>query len=328
MARQVGCDIGRALTKAATTGSRRTMFPSVIGSKSTTTFSGIGDEAFSLNGSTAIVVEHPDPEFGRMEREVGENALSHSATAWAPRHREQMHQDLVILLSKGLQELQAFGDLDLCVGTPAQFYDAQKDSLERLFKVPWVVNGHEVSVSRVVVLPQPIGTAWHLAVDQQGRPRREAKAFFGRKVGILDVGEYSTDAVVLDDMSNQGNKMLTVEYGCGKVAEAVAAYLTSQGYPRRAHQVSDAIKDRELAGVDLEQVIEAAVSDGVRAILSEVGARWDDRPEYSRIIVTGGGAYLFGGRIKQAWDKVEIAPLPEWANVLGYLAFLMFLEGR
>ena len=326
MEQQVGVDIGRALTKAATTGSKRAMFPSVVGSKSTTSFGGIGDAAFSLNGSTAIVVEHP--EFGCVEREVGENALSHSATAWAPRHREQLQQDLVVLLSNGLQELKAFGDLDLCVGTPAQFYDAQKASLEKLFKASWTVNGHQVDVGRVVVLPQPIGTAWHLAVDQQGKVRPKAEAFFGKKVGILDIGEYSTDGVVLDNMKNQGNRMVTVEYGCGKVKEAVASFLTDQGYPRLPYQVDDAIKNRELAGINLEPVIEDAVADGVRAILSEVAARWDDRPEYSRIVIPGGGAYLFGQRIKQAWDKVEIAPLPEWSNVLGYLAFLMFLGRR
>jgi len=300
------------------------MFDSIIGARSTTTFTGIADKAFSLNGSTSVVVEHP--RFGELEYEVGENALAHSATTWAPRHREQLEQDVLVLLSYGLRELQVFGSLDLCIGTPAAFYDAQKGVLEDLFTQAWFVDGHEVIVSSAIVLPQPVGTAWGLAVDIVGKPRPGAKAFFGKKVGILDVGEYSTDAIVLDNMRYQANRVVTIEYGCGKVAEVVAAYLTSQGYPRLPHQVGQAILDRELAGIDLEDVIEEAVSDGIRAILSEVGARWDDMPEYSRIVVTGGGAYLFGQRIKQVWNKVEIAALPEWANVQGYLAFLMFLD--
>lgn len=317
----LGADIGRSQTKVAIR-RQRAMFDSIIGTKAQTTFAGIADKAFSLNGSTAVVVEHP--KFGKLEYEVGGNALAQSATTWAPRHREQLEQDILVLLSYGLKELRAFGDLHLCVGTPAAFYDIQKPVLESLFKQPWVVDGHEVAVSNVVVLPQPVGTAWNLAVDATGKPRPEARAFFGQKVGILDVGEYSTDAIVLDNMRYLARSVVTIEYGCGKVAEAVAAYLTDQGYPRLPHQVGRAILDRKLAGIDLEDVVEEAVSNGIRAILSEVGARWDDRPEFSRVIVTGGGAYLFGQRIKQAWGA-EVVSLPEWANVLGYLAFLMFL---
>ena len=145
--------------------------------------------------------------------------------------------------------------------------------------------------------------------------------------GVLDIGEYTTDACVLDRMRYQAARVTTLEVGVGKLKEALAAHLTRTGYPRLPYQVDAALRDRQitLGGEihNLDQPIQEAAGHHASTILAEVAAAWPDREEYDRIIICGGGAYYFGALVKQVWgDVAQIVPMPEWANVLGFAAYL------
>ena len=323
----VAADLGRGISKIVCN-NQRVSFQSILGEARKTSFGGIMGEGVTLNGS-AVVVEHP--RYGTLVREVGKDALGQSDAHWSPRFREQRPEDLIPLLSQGLRELGVFGDTVLCVGTPAQFYDVQRGVAQELFQGKWVVAGSKVNVTQVVVLPQPVGAAWHLAVDGNGHIRPGGKEVIKGRVGILDIGEYTTDACVLDKMRYQAARVVTLEVGVGKLKEALAVYLTGRGYPVMPHQIDTALRARNvvLGGqkVDLESLIKEATALYIRPILTEVAAAWPDREEYDRIIVCGGGAYYFGQLIKNLWgDTVQVVGMPEWANVLGFAAFLKWSQ--
>lgn len=323
----VAADIGRGISKFVSN-NQRVAFQSILGEPRKTSFTGIMGEGVTLNGS-AVVVEHPS--YGTLVREVGEAALGQSDAHWSPRSREQQPEDLILLLSQGLRELGVFGDIILCVGTPAQLYDVQRSTLQDIFKGEWSVAGNRVDIVQVEVLPQPVGAAWHLAVDGNGHVRPDGASVIKSRIGVLDIGEYTTDACVLDRMRYQAARVATIEVGVGKLKEAVAEHLTRSGYPRLPYQVESALRNRQvyLDGVvfNMDQPIEDAASYHARTILTEVSAAWPDRQEYDRIIVCGGGAYYFGQHVKHLWgETVQVVSLPEWANVLGFSAFLKWSQ--
>lgn len=321
----VAFDGGRCWSKGVC-GNRRVMDLSVIGEKSQTTYGGVLDAEVSLNG-TAVRVEHP--ELGTMVREVGQDALAHSGIHWSPRDRVQTPADQVVLLSHTLRQLNVTGDITLCVGTPAQFYDRDRGGLRELFTREWWVNSQRVNVVATYVMPQPAGAAWHMAVHQTGMAKDPG--ILEGKVGILDIGEYSTDGGVLFGMKWQGARVVTREVGVSGLKRAVADHLASLGYPKLPYEVDQALRQQgillEGVWVDLGAVIDGAVELSANTILNEFGAAWRDRPEYDTVIVEGGGAHYFGPRIQSEWHNAKFdlgVPGPEWWNVLGFYAALQF----
>lgn len=323
----VASDLGRGISKIVCN-NKRASFQSILGEPRKTAFGGIMGEGVTLNGS-ATVVAHP--RYGTLVREVGEVVLGQSDAHWSPRSREQRPEDLISLLSHGLRELGTYGDIALCVGVPAQLYDVQRPIMQEVFKGEWEVAGNRVNVTQVEVLPQPVGAAWHLAVDGNGKVRPNGAQVIKGRIGVLDIGEYTTDACVLDGMRYQAARVATIEVGVGKLKEAVAEFLTTNGYPRLPYQVERALRLRGVTldgeSMSLDRPIQDAAALHARTILTEVAAAWPDRREYDRIIICGGGAYYFGQHVKQVWgDMVQVVAMPEWANVLGFAAFLKWSQ--
>jgi hypothetical protein len=248
----------------------------------------------------------------------------------------------VALLAYGVKAMAVSGDVHLCVGTPAQFFDAQKPEQEALFKGQWTVDGIGVNFQAVHAIPQPAGTAWNLVADYKtGQPRAEANTYLTGRVGICDVGEFSTDGGVMKGMEWQANRVVTLEMGVGNLKEALARYLTQLSYPKRPFEVSDLLERRTITlprrgPVDLAGVVDEAVALHGQSIVNEFRAEWPDRIEYDRVVIAGGGAYYFGRHLRDAWEPhwetvaeterqvVVMEKDAEWSNVEGYVALLHF----
>jgi hypothetical protein len=343
----LGADLGRGhckLVALVISGGRveqvkRAKYPTVLGQQSSTAFRGVTKGA-TLNG-TAVTVHHP--QLGTRICEVGDDALSHSRATWAARSRYQEKVDLVALLGYGVKKMGLSGEIHLCVGTPAQFYDAQKSEQEALFKGEWAIDGIAVNFSAARAIPQPAGSYFNLVADYKtGKDRLGAELYYKGRIGICDVGEFSTDGGVMNAEDWQGNRVVTMEKGVGNLKEALARYLTEQGYPKRAYEVGGLLERREIVlprkgKLDLQAVVDEAVLLHGAAIVSEFRSEWPDRVEFDRVIISGGGAFYFGRYLRDAWEPhwetvpeaerqvVIVQENPEWANVEGYTAFLHYV---
>lgn len=322
MEQQVYVDIGRGWVKFMGPAGNLSRFPTVIGSPRSEGFKGIMGRSVALAGMT-LTIEHP--RFGLLQREVGENALKHSESHWSPRFRRQDEDDLVVLLSEALSRLDIYGEIALVVGVPAAFYDDQSETAWELFsKNEWKVNGQPVVVKQVRCLPQPMGAAYHMAVNADGTIREGIEAIAVGTLAVLDVGVYSTDGGVLKALEYQAGAF-TIEVGMGKVAQAVARYLTKMGHPQLPHELDAVVQAREIRldneMHNLGSVINEVVAFGAKTILYEADALWPGRVNFDRVVIAGGGAYSFGSYIKEAWPNARVIDEPEWANVRGYRAF-------
>lgn len=328
---RLAIDIGYGLTKALTDTGARIFFPSAA----------CPAPPDILAGSVGVVARHRVTlrRIGgpREEFLVGEAALS-SVRAETTLSREkppELH-DLLLLAAAYLVGAGGTGDFPgagvpaLAVGLPLSFYRGQRDALrERLERLgAWVsVDGGEerwIRFSRVVVVPQGAGVV--LAQPNLG----------DGLYGIMDVGEYTTDYLLVDIRGGEMMPILdaagSAEAGASLVKQAVAqTFQTGVGEPLPTSELSRAaeaaLASRPVAfrgrEIDLSAAAAKAVKDAARLIAGRVQAAWGPRAGFAtKIFLAGGGALLFGQELAAYFPQVKIVPDPVFANCIGYLAAL------
>lgn len=329
MTHLVAIDAGYGFTKAVGPTGRRALFPSVVGSPEDAGFRHMfGD----LDTNGRMKIKH-QPE-GTVEeiiidRQVGVEAIQQSEVSWSTQARKRADKDLFALVGAAMFKLGIEGNAYLVVGLPVDYYP-EAQMLIKMLKGYWQVNGKETVVRRVAVLPQPVGTLYHIGLDMNGNLKDEG--LLKDTFGVVDIGTHTTDGVVFREQVYQGNLRFTVTSACGALLEAIALHLNDKFYL----DVAPHSLDRELrqkfaahAGIreDLTRVIRQAVDVHGERILSVMDTRWGRVLGINRLVLTGGGAYYFDKVIEARYSHIQTVIEPEWANVLGFRKFAQWVFG-
>ncbi|MGB9782608.1 MAG: hypothetical protein ACPLSY_04995 [Moorellaceae bacterium] len=329
---KIAVDVGYGLTKAASSLGLKACFPSVAAPATPSDPLGgaLGNRAghrVSLRGA-----EGPP-----LERLVGEAALrSLAAAATLSREKPAALHDLFVVAAAYLVGADsgrppAGSPPELCVGLPLAYYSSQRDALRKrlsgLAVYASVDGGPErrVSFSRVLVVPQGAGVAF-----------AEAGRLPDGLVGVVDVGTYTTDYLLLEV---EGGRPMPVAEACGSaevgvhlVARAVAsAFQAATGAPlpvwaeRGALEKAARGEPVKFGGraVDLTPAYRAAVRDAATAVAQQVLAAWGNRAAFlEATLLAGGGAVLFRSELERALPCARVVDDPLFANCRGYLAAL------
>jgi len=79
--------------------------------------------------------------------------------------------------------------------------------------------------------------------------------------------------------------------------------------------------------VDLIPVIRPVLDDIGQEIVGTAAQYWGDgAATFRRVLVIGGGAYLWSKHIKQAFRQAVILDRPELTNALGFYRFAVYLS--
>jgi plasmid segregation protein ParM len=325
----VGIDIGYGYTKAVSSG-RQVVFPSVVGKAERIRYesdlSGPGVAGSALD--MAFIAEEGD-------RFVGELALLQSRVQWTLLDRSRVHDASArLLFLAALSELVDGEDrqaaFHVVTGLPVKWYEdrAQVAAQWTGRHVLRRVNGHQVvqrlSVSEVLVIPQPFGSLFDVLLDDGGQIVEEGLA--RGRVGVIDIGTYTTDYVLVDSLRY-------VERGSGTIATALStaceligrSLLDAFGLDLRMHEVDRAVRHGSVTLFGEEREIGylvAPVLDAVGAeILAEAGTLWGDGRNLDAILVTGGGAMPLGERIRARYAHARTLAEPATANVHGFYKY-------
>jgi plasmid segregation protein ParM len=190
------------------------------------------------------------------------------------------------------------------------------------------VNGRQIvqrfTVDEVLVVPQPFGSLFDAILGPEGQivDRDLAQG----RVGVIDVGTYTTDYVLVD-------RLRYVERGSGTIASAMSrAYqligrslLDTFGLDLRLHQVDRAVRDGHVTVFGEERSIDWLVDPVLDAlsqeVLAQAGTLWGDGRDLKAILVTGGGAMALGEHIRRRYAHARVLPDAALANVNGFFKY-------
>jgi plasmid segregation protein ParM len=322
----VGVDIGYGYTKAVGD-EREVVFPSVVGKAERIRYENdlyhevVPGDAHGI----ALITEEGD-------RFVGELALLQSRVQWTLLDRSRVEDPSArLLFLAALSELigdgREKGSFRVVTGLPVKWYADRAKVVEQLQgrHVVRRINGgqtvHRFAVSDVLVIPQPFGSLFDAILSPEGQIVDEPLA--QGRLGIIDVGTYTTDYVLVDALRY-------VEQGSGTISTAMSkAYaligrsiLDTFGLDLRLHQVDQALRLGHVTLYGEERKVDwlaAPILDAVSAeILAEAATLWGDGRDLKTILITGGGAIALGDRLRARYPHASLLAEAPLANVRGF----------
>lgn len=197
------------------------------------------------------------------------------------------------------------------------------------------VNGVDkiVKVSKVVILPQPVGTIMSLYLDKKGYVLDEK--YESDSIGIIDIGTGTTDIDHIKELRRQEDDTLSIQVGMFDVYKRIEKFIKKQ-YPS-AHITAQKVEDQfnddtyvisKRASVDITNIKEEAIEIVATEIKNDIIQQWKSWDRFDEIIITGGGANSLGKKLKQLIEDASAVKESQTANADGFYRYGEFLKGE
>jgi plasmid segregation protein ParM len=171
-------------------------------------------------------------------------------------------------------------------------------------------------------VPQPFGALCTAILGDDGRVVDADLA--GRRVGVIDVGTYTTDYIVTDRMHYVGAKSSSITAGLAAAYGAIADEIERHyGLELSLPQVDEAVRNGyvkvEGRRQDVAHLTAPPLGDLADQIVAGVRERWKNARDIETILITGGGAVVLQGRLSAHWPQARPAsPTAAWDNARGF----------
>ncbi len=319
----LGDDIGYDTTKIVSK-DKQLAFKSIVGPHK--------PSLFSVNGRQDIV----------LTDEVGQWVVGQGAIGQALFLKRRDEGDWYRTADYRRLMLASFGQatrgkgvrLLVVTGLPVVYYQAGKAEVEALFTGVHRVEllnqpAQRIEVERCRVVPQPFGSIFERAMDDSGRvvDRELAQG----PTGVIDIGGKTTNLLQMTNFRDDSTRTTSVNVGAWNLVQAIQEFL-ERDYPDlelSQPEVMDAVKTGQVwyhdRFISLAPVIEPMTAEMAEVIESTAMRLWHGAASLRRILITGGGAYLFGDRLVDRFRQAEIVPDSRFANARGYWKYGNFL---
>jgi plasmid segregation protein ParM len=316
-------DIGYGYTKGVGPNDVHFAFPSVIGT------------AEDIRFSTDLIHGGEDRpvKYGNWRFFYGQQAVLQSRVQSAIFDRSRVHDDTYkLLFVAALVELsKSMPDIDrlkVITGLPVEFF-GDRPEVVKSFEGVYRVTTEQVlkfAVDSVVVAPQPFGSLFRELLNEQGKISND-EVERGR-VGVIDVGTFTTDFVVSDDLRYVQRLSGSIRIGWNTVVRQVQQALADlHMLELELHEVDRAIQDGEVRvrgePVSLDSLIDPAVTDIQTAIIARARDLWGEGANLDMILVSGGGGPYLYDTIKDTYPHARLLDKAFWANAEGLYRFGM-----
>jgi plasmid segregation protein ParM len=314
-------DVGYGNTKYAHRAASGTiatgMFPSLTPLAASRTLSGYGDSVLTARKVSTIVID-------QVEYEVGPDvpltaAYGNTGRALAD---DYVLSDNYAALLFGAIHFSGVTHIErLVLGLPVHNMKKYSADLKERFAGELDFGAGRVTVDKVVVIPQPLGS---LVLASSNRQHE-----FGRDVAhlVVDVGYFTTDWVYANGFTMDDNRSGGMPGGASQIYQRIASLVArDQGDEvEDIERIDKALREQTPfffygTNIDLAPYLEQAqplISGVVKEMQNNVGRL----PNVRSIILSGGGAALYAAVIRRAFPRVliEVIDAPCLANVRGFL---------
>ncbi len=314
-------DIGYGYTKGVGAEGVRFSFPSVIGTAEDIRFA-----TNLINGSADRTVK-----FGESEFFYGDQALLQSRMQSTIFDRSRVHDSLYkLLFVAALVEMHKQApDIErvrLVTGLPVEFFNDRADVVS-LFEGTYEITTDQtfrIAVESIFVAPQPFGSLFRELLNEQGRIN-SSEIEKGR-VGVIDIGTYTTDFIVADELRYVQRLSGSARIGWSKVINKVEQALgDAYGLELTPHQVDRALETGEVrvrgTPMPLQAMMAPAIDEVRAAIIARARDIWGEGVSLDTILVTGGGAAHLYELIRAVYPHARLLDDAFWANAEGFYRF-------
>lgn len=314
----IAIDVGSGITKVWS-GTTKKHFLSLSGKPE--------KGGFSLGGSNGAIVE-----FGSKKLAVGDlakqivhpdNLANTRDDLWfeTPDYLGLLYAAMAEVLPEGYN-----GKVNLCTGLPQALYAKYHPRLVKRLAIThkFSVNGIgycvHIRAPNITVMPQVMG----LFLSRMSKN----KALQIQKVGLVDVGTYTTGWTMVEDCKTIQWASGGTSVGVSNVIRGLSDYL---GKTLRMHltdaAITDAIRFKSVKNqnreIDLREPIDDIVFQHAEAMTEELSDLWRGGKD-SNIIIGGGGAQLFAPTFSVKFPHAQIIEddEPVYSIVDGYYTYM------
>lgn len=273
---------------------------------------------------------------------IGDSAVIHGEPIQTVAKNRMVSQEgkLHIMAALGLAMPEGKNEADLIVGLPVDEYEELKTEYLRIisgqheiYMLDLAGNPRKyvnVKISRAKVLPQPMGAVFHYLLTPEGGIRDTLLC--QSQLGVIDLGYRTEDLCQIHNVQfvskySKSNPKL----GCHGLFTNLADIMRQKGIIDQAPEYFEKNWSKSsltLGGnnVSIDEYKKQAFELTLMAILSDIQTTWPNIREMAMIVISGGGAYIFGEVIKRSLGKMysikeDVFVIPEnseFLNVMGY----------
>jgi hypothetical protein len=321
----IGLDLGKGYTKIFD-GTMLKTLPSVIGHPERIKYQdGLGQAPSPAAG---IHLKTAGGEFY-----VGDLALTQSSLSWTMMDRiDVANQMKLVLTLAALSEINGRSGvpIKLVTGVPVNWFGQKQDLIDLLSgDHAYSRDGktRQVTIEEVVVVTEPHGAAYSKTIDGEGNLINRPLA--GGRFGIIDIGMYTTDFLVLEKLGYLEPASGSLQVGMSQVYEIVARQIqTDFGIQDlEPHQVDKYIRSGKITVSGVEHSLADVVEPALQALARKIMARAIALPsplwkngggELLTIFIAGGGAHHLGPYLTRPYPHADILAGAATANVRGF----------
>lgn len=231
--------------------------------------------------------------------------------------------------------------INVVSGLPIIYFKEKKDAFTEILKGKHEIiftqpDGKTVrkliSIDKVCMLPQPIGSALNVVLNDDGKLIDQDLA--KKKVGVIDIGFRTTDITILDHLQYIDRGSQTLDTGISKAFSIISNKLRERSNTnvelyrmyKAAESGSIKIKGQEYNFSGIRDQVYARLAE---IIASEIERLWAEDWDIDKILFTGGGSMVLAqfltpliiGNMIPLRGKVDA----RLNNVRGYLKYGLHL---
>jgi len=314
-------DIGYGYTKGIGPHGMRFSFPSVIGTAEDIHFA-----TDLIRGEEIRAVQYDGARFFYGRQAVLQSRIQSTIFDRSRVHDHTYKKLFVAALVEMAKLSPSAWRLKVVTGLPVGFFgdrDQVIKSLEGAYQIT-AERAMKRTVTSVFVAPQPFGSLFRELLNEQGKIiNGDMEA--GR-VGIIDVGTYTTDFVVSDELRYVQRLSGSIRIGWSKVISQVQDALgDSYMLELMPHEVDRALQAGEVRvrgkPVRLEPLTKPAIAEVQTAVIARARDLWGAGARLDTILVSGGGGPYLYNAIRDVYPHARLLDNAFWANAEGLYRF-------
>lgn len=317
----ISVDIGYGYTKGVGPDGLRFSFPSVVGTAEEIRFA-----TDLIHGEEERAIEYGDWRFF-----YGEQAMLQSRIQSTIFDRSRVHDNTYkILFVAALVEVNRSSPNNerakVVTGLPVEFFNDRPEVIESFEGTYKITTDHTMKfiIESVFVAPQPFGSLFRELLNEKGKI---ANSDIERgRVGIIDVGTYTTDFVVSHELRYVQRLSGSIRVGWSEVVSQVQQALGDMySLELMPHEVDRALQAGEVRvrgePVSLEELVKPAITDVEMAVIARARDLWGAGADLDVILVSGGGGPRVYDAIHDVYPHARLLDDPFWANAEGFHRF-------
>lgn len=315
MKKIIGIDIGFGFCKVFSDNGIH-IFPSVIGP--------YDEAALKVSGLKNPTFEHEAVFLENRRYLIGESAVKYADRVYLSREKDWMDTSTYrcllyhsLRLAGVYSKTYAPESIVIATGLPVTHYRSCRGKLVDLIKK---LTHPDLSVK---VTLQPLGSYFDYFLDDNGIVR-DRELISGR-IGIIDIGFYTTDYVTVEDLNLVRNLLDTSEGGMSSVYQDIARDIYNEyGVKKEIYEVEKILKDGYIKVYgekkDISDIVRPRLDSFATEIESTARILWKDGAGIDRVLLTGGGAEAMKDYLN-FYKHTTFVPESQIANVRGYVKF-------